>query len=220
MKKNFFTAMMIRHWNKLPRAEVESPSLQVFSESLDTARRAPVPLRRCRSVTGWICDLSALSPPKRRRDSVIPCPAAAGPAPLAERQRRGRAGPAAPQVTAAAPRLGGARGLLGPGLRALGRGMAAWARHPRLRSSGRRAGPAALLGLSGRSVCPCGSSCPWQSVGLCPQSLSGLQSFVVPSSAGTRVRRCAWAVCGEEQYEKALGKTKPPVIYYLLRACS
>ena len=37
IKRNFFTQRVVTHWNRLPREDVDAPSLEAFKARLDVA---------------------------------------------------------------------------------------------------------------------------------------------------------------------------------------
>ena len=41
-RKNFSTEKVVKHWNRLPREVVESPSLEIFKTCVDVALRNTV----------------------------------------------------------------------------------------------------------------------------------------------------------------------------------
>jgi len=59
IRKNFFTERVLKHWNRLPREMVESPSLEVFKKHAGMALRDMVWQAWC----CWVDDLRGLFQP-------------------------------------------------------------------------------------------------------------------------------------------------------------
>ena len=73
MKKNFFTVRVTGHWNRLPRAAVESPSLEIFKSHLDIRKHffTVRVVELCKGLPGEAVESPSLEIFKNQLDTVL-----------------------------------------------------------------------------------------------------------------------------------------------------